>query len=121
MVIAFIPFPTSVMSENGNHTATIFYALIMALTGVLLAVLWWHAAYKHRLIDPGVGNYTRWREAVGLIVIAAIFILSIGVSYIDEGLVRICWALILPASLVINLMREDSGSKSTGKQRNLCP
>ena len=35
MSIAFIPFPTSMISENGNRTATIFYALSIATTGLL--------------------------------------------------------------------------------------
>jgi uncharacterized membrane protein len=48
MVIAFVPFPTSVISESGNHTATIFYALTMALAGVMLTAIWWHAARNNR-------------------------------------------------------------------------
>ena len=52
IVIAFIPFPTSVISESATRTATIFYALVMALVGLILAGLWWHAAHSHKLIDP---------------------------------------------------------------------
>ena len=39
MVIAFVPFPTSVLSESGNRTATIFYALTMTLAGLMLTAV----------------------------------------------------------------------------------
>jgi len=106
MVIAFIPFPTAVISENGNRTATIFYALIMALAGLLLAILWLHAARKNALVDARLSRRHRWREASGPLITAAIFLLSIGVAFFDEGLVRILWILILPVSIITGVRRE---------------
>jgi uncharacterized membrane protein len=106
MVIAFIPFPTSVISENGSRSATVFYAIVMALGGLVLAILWLHAAYHHNLIDPRLNKRRRWREAAGSLAIAAIFFLSIGIAFLDEGLVRICWVLIIPISLFLNVRRE---------------
>jgi TMEM175 potassium channel family protein len=105
MVIAFIPFPTSVISENANLTATIFYALIMAVAGLVLALLWFYAAYRHNLIDAQFNKQRRWREAAGSLVIAAIFLLSIGVVFISPGLVRVFWLLIIPVSLILNVRR----------------
>ncbi len=40
MVIAFIPFPTAILSEHGNRTATIFYALTMVAVGLLSTLMW---------------------------------------------------------------------------------
>lgn len=45
MVVAFIPFPSSIISKYSERTATIFYALIMALAGLILAGIWWHASH----------------------------------------------------------------------------
>jgi uncharacterized membrane protein len=106
MVIAFIPFPTEVMSENGNRTASIFYATIMALAGLLLTLLWYHATRNHNLIDFHISKQQVWREMVGPLAIAALFLISIGISFLDAGLVRLFWLLIIPASLLLNLQRE---------------
>jgi uncharacterized membrane protein len=106
MVVAFIPFPTSVISESSSNLATIFYALVMALGGLVLAILWLYAAYNRNLIDLHLNKRQRWREAVGSLAIAAIFLLSIGVSFVNVGLVRICWVLIIPISLFLNVRRE---------------
>lgn len=105
MVIAFIPFPTAVMSENGNRTSTIFYALAMALGGILISILWWHAAHNHNLIDPQLNRQVQWREVISPLTTVAIFVLSIGIAFWDEGLVRIFWVLILPVSIIFNSKR----------------
>jgi uncharacterized membrane protein len=99
MVIAFIPFPTTVMSENGNRTATIFYSLVMALGGLFLALLWWHAAHHHHLIDTLPGNQLERREMVAPLVTAIVFLISIGIAFWNSGLVRLFWLVILPVSL----------------------
>ena len=106
MVIAFIPFPTSVLSENGNRTATIFYALIMALGGLLVALLWWYATHNHHLVEPQLSRQLFWQEAASPLATAAIFIISIGIAFWNEGLVRLSWILLLPLSLVINARRK---------------
>lgn len=105
MLIVFIPFPTAVLSESITHTASVFYALVMALAGLLLAILWWHAARHHNLIDPQLDRRLRLREVAVPLATAAIFILSIGVAFLNENLVRIFWTLILPVTLFINSKR----------------
>jgi uncharacterized membrane protein len=105
MTIGFIPFPSAVISINGNRTATIFYAGVMALNGLLVALLWWHAARHNHLIDARVDKRRRWREAVGPLANVAVFLLSIGFAFIDENVARTCWLLLLPTSLIITARR----------------
>ncbi len=56
MVIAFVPFPTAVLSESGNQTATIFYALTMTVAGLLSALMWWHAFRSKELCRQSTGS-----------------------------------------------------------------
>jgi uncharacterized membrane protein len=95
MVIAFVPFPTSVVSESGNRTATIFYALTMTLAGVLLAAVWWYAAWRDRLVDPDLNAQQRRRELDALLLTAALFSASIGLAFLNPGLARLWWLLAL--------------------------
>ena len=105
MVIAFIPFPTTVVSENGNRTATIFYALIMAFGGLLVFTLWWHAVRNHNLIDAHLDKQFLRREVAAPLATAGIFILSIGIAFLNEHLVRFFWMLLIPLSLFLNSRR----------------
>jgi uncharacterized membrane protein len=101
MVIAFIPFPTAVMSENGNLTATVFYALVMALAGITQMILWWHASGDNKLLDMHLDRMQRWREVAPPLASVVIFLLSIGVAFFDLNLVRIIWVLIPPLSIYL--------------------
>lgn len=102
MVVAFVPFPSSVISKYSERTATIFYALTMSLAGLLLAGIWWYASSHNRLIDPDLNANQRQRQFVAPLVTSAIFLLSIGVTFLDAGLGRLAWLLILPVSLYAN-------------------
>jgi uncharacterized membrane protein len=101
MMIAFIPFPTAVMSKHINFTATCFYALTMILTSLCGLILWWYATRNHRLVDPSIDRSHVRREASVPLATTAIFTLSIGVAAIDPGLARICWILVFPVAFFL--------------------
>ena len=101
LLVAFIPFPTAVISEYTNRTATIFYALIMTLTGLMSGAIWWYAAWHDRLIDPNMDRRHRRYERLAPLVIPGIFLFSIGLAFIDPDLARYSWALTAPAALLI--------------------
>ena len=101
MVIAFVPFPTSVISEYGNRTATVFYALTMVLAGLLLTAIWWHAARHNRLLEPPLDPGDRRQQFVALFLTLAVFGLSIGLAFVDDDLAKFSWLLILPVSLAV--------------------
>ena len=101
MIIAFIPFPTAVMSETISFTATAFYALTMVLASLSGLILWWHAAHNHHLVDPNLDRRQIWREALVHFATVAIFILSMGVAVLDAGLARICWVLLIPVAFCL--------------------
>jgi uncharacterized membrane protein len=94
MAIAFIPFPTSLLSKYGNQTATIFYALVIVLTGLLSVSIWWYASYKNRLIDPNLSQEVRKREVLGPLLVIGIFLLSIVLALFNSGLAKSSWILV---------------------------
>lgn len=101
MLIAFIPFPTSVLSEYGNQTATIFYALTMTVTGLVSWAIWLYVAQQNRLIAPTLAPQQLRREWLRGLMMPAIFLFSIGVAVIDADLAKFSWLLIaLVAKLI---------------------
>jgi len=98
MIIAFVPSPTSVISESGNRTATIFYALTMTLAGLMLTAVWWYASRHNRLTDSQLDAPQRRRQFVALFLTVAPFLLSIGHAFLNQNLARFSWLLILPIS-----------------------
>jgi uncharacterized membrane protein len=94
MVVAFIPFPTSVISEYGNRTATIFYALVMTVAGLLNALVWVYGSYNNRLIEPNFTPSQRRRETLRALIVPSVFLFSIGLAFINEDLAKYSWLLI---------------------------
>lgn len=102
MSIAFIPFSTSVISEYGNLvTATIFYALSIALAGLFSALVWWYAARNYRLVDDKVKKRELWQELLRPLSVSAVFIASVGLAFINSDLAKYAWMLVLPVTFYI--------------------
>lgn len=102
MVIAFIPFPSSIISKYSEQTATIFYAMTMSLAGFLLAVIWWYVSYHNRLIAPDLDAMQVRRQFISPLATSAIFLLSIGIAFLSADLSRLSWLLILLTSWYAN-------------------
>jgi uncharacterized membrane protein len=100
MIVAFIPFPTAILSNYSGLTATVFYALIMLLASLLMGAIWWHASRRNHLIDPQMDPQTRRRQFIAPLLTTAIFMGSIGLAFINQSLARLSWVLILVAALI---------------------
>lgn len=100
MVIAFIPFPTSVLSEYGNRTATIFYALVITLCGLLSATVWLWASWDNRLLDPPLTREQNRAELLRTLLTPTVFLLSIGIAFVNDDLAKYSWGLLFLASVV---------------------
>lgn len=101
MTIAFIPFPTVVISENGNRTATILYALTMCAVGSLLTWLWFHASSNRRLTAPDLPPAIVRRGIVRNLSVSAVFLLSVALAFINPDLAKFSWILIAPAVFLV--------------------
>jgi uncharacterized membrane protein len=94
MWVAFIPFPTAIIGENENRTAVIFYALVMAIAGLLNVALWVYASHNNRLIEPGLTPQQRRRETIRALVVPCVFLLSMGLAFINPMIAIYSWILI---------------------------
>jgi TMEM175 potassium channel family protein len=102
MVTAYIPFPTSVISENGNRTATILYASTIVVAGLLMISLWWYASSQNRLIDPYMSAQEKRFELLVPIFTVTLFVISIGIAFFNDVLAKLSWLLIIPATRYVS-------------------
>lgn len=94
MWVAFIPFPTAIIGETENRTAVIFYALVMAVAGLLNAALWVYASRNNRLIESGFTPQQKRRETIRALIVPGVFLLSIGLAFIQPVIAIYSWLLI---------------------------
>jgi uncharacterized membrane protein len=106
LTVSFLPLPTGVIGRYpGSWVAVVFYALSLALTGVMTFLLWWYASRAYRLIDAHLEkNIIRYYE-IRFLIPPAIFLLSIGLAFVNillpaisgPNLAEYSWVLIAVA------------------------
>lgn len=92
-VIAFIPFPTAVLGEMGNRTATIFYAATMAAVGLVMALIWWYTRAGNRLLNAPLPRHEFRRGLARVLLPPIVFLLSIGLAFWHVNVAQWSWAL----------------------------
>jgi uncharacterized membrane protein len=101
MLVAFMPFPSSVISKYNNQVGTLFYAAFISVQSLMTTFIWWYASSNYRLISPTLEARFIRREIVIGLSIAAVFLLSIVVALFDDNLARLSWMFLIPVSVVI--------------------
>ncbi len=93
LAIGFIPFVTSVLSENEGRVATILYAATMIVASLLLTLVWRYALSREHVALSGI---TRRVEALRSLTVPGVFALSIVVAVLVPGYARDTWLLLIP-------------------------
>lgn len=94
MGVAFVPFPTAVLSDYGNRTATIFYALTLFTLGVLSSAVWSYAT-RRGLLAAGTDAAVVRQERRRGVALAVVFLASVGIAFLDADLAKFSWLLLI--------------------------
>jgi uncharacterized membrane protein len=106
MIVAIIPFPASVISEQRNSVAIALYAGTMACGFLVSALMWWHATSGDRLVAPGLDPAIRRNGLIAPLVAAGVFVLSICLTLVDDRWARLSWLLLIPMAGVKSWVRK---------------
>lgn len=73
MFIAFLPFSTSVLAESlhdrvDQSVATAFYGGTLTVIGILVTIMWYYAAYEHRLLGEKISRDQAKRYGRGFLL-----------------------------------------------------
>jgi uncharacterized membrane protein len=98
-------------SYPSSQTATLLYISEQAATGLMLLVIWWYAAKRHRLIDRTMERFEIMFFALRALLVPMVFILSIAIILFRNDLAFYFWLLVLVlevADLVYRRIRRRS-------------
>jgi uncharacterized membrane protein len=106
MVVAFVPFPTSLLGEYGNHQLPVaIYAATLAVGRLLLTAIHWYTARNDRLLgEPQDPATVRFFLIRGL-TIPVIFLLSIVISFFSVSVAIWTWFVMLAVDTVVTHRR----------------
>lgn len=107
LCVGFVPFPTAVLGDYADAVATIFYAGTLAVTGVMSALVWWHASHAGRLLTRPLAPRALRASYLRALVAPAVFGLSIPLALVSSDLARLSW-LLIGVALALQGRPEDS-------------
>jgi len=98
LVVAFVPFPTSLLIEYFNdpeeYIAGVLYGIVQMLCVLLLMAMWCYATWGNRLVPDRLNPYIVRRFKFLLLLNLVIYILSIGLAFVDVKLSLLIYLII---------------------------
>jgi TMEM175 potassium channel family protein len=102
MVVALIPFPTSLLGEYGDYQLPVaIYAATLAIGRLLLTAIHWYSTRNDSLLSEGPDPRTVRFFLIRGLTIPAIFLISIGISFISVNAAIWTWLIMLVADAII--------------------
>jgi uncharacterized membrane protein len=99
--ITLISFATYLDFKYGNfHSVFVLYVSTLAITGSLLVFIWLHASKENLLIDNAMSRFQRRFMFYDLTIPPGIFMISIGISFVDIQVAQYFWILVFVAKIV---------------------
>ncbi|MGN6360950.1 MAG: TMEM175 family protein [Thermomicrobiales bacterium] len=96
LCIAFMPFPSGLLARHGDtRFAVTFYAVFLAITGLILSVIWLYATWRSRLVPPGLSATIVRDNALRLLAAAGIFLGSLVLVFWRPYAVEGSWLLLI--------------------------
>src|SRR5829696_9763719 len=106
MVVAFVPFPTSLLGEYGNHQLPVaVYAATLAVGRLLLTAIEWYSVRHDRLLDEAQDPATVRFLLIRGLTIPAIYLLTIVISFFSVQAAIWSWVILIVVDSVILRIR----------------
>jgi uncharacterized membrane protein len=115
LVIAFVPFPTSLMASHGDETpAIVLYALTVATLSLLQLWLWVHA-HRQGLMDPAIDDDLYRYVRTNLLPVPIVFLATVPLAFLWPAWTTLFWVLIAPVSTIMSRLRREKPAAATPK------
>ena len=102
LFISLVAYFTGLLTTYSSHRIVIItFAGIMSVTGFTLSVLWWYATHNKYLVDKDIHPHLVKYILLRSLASPVIFLISIGISFINVQISQFFWALILPIGIII--------------------
>jgi len=116
LLVAFVPYGTSLFTTYPNQFGITVYAGVLALTGFSLALLWGYASRKE-LVEEGLTSRIALVQEARFLASPLVFILSIAVAAVDPMLAVLSWGLLIPINAVLQSRLADSLERPSQQSR----
>lgn len=101
--LSFLPFPVDLYGDYSNvRVVVVFYCASLAFVGYLLALMWWYASSKKRLISKEMGENHMKFYFIRVFIAPVTFTLSMPLVWLHPTIAQFSWLIILFGSIAAN-------------------
>lgn len=102
LFIALVAYFTALLTANPSHIVIVItFASIMTATGLVLSIMWWYATQNRKLVDKDMHHHLVRYVLFRTFASPLIFLISIGISFINIQAAQYFWGVILPVNIII--------------------
>jgi uncharacterized membrane protein len=101
VLIIITPVTTVAELQYGTSWAVAGLSLVQILNSALLILLWWQLGKNKDLKSKELDNYTKRKMYTRLAIIPTLYVISIGLSFINFNLAVIFPVLMIPILIII--------------------
>lgn len=113
-MIAFLPYPTDLLSTSTTTASVIFYATCCALAGLAEAAFWLYATRSPAALTSPAAAPVRTYTLVRMLRVPGVFVLSIPIAIAAPQIAPFIWLLIWISGTVLNRFRPLPGEPEDG-------
>jgi uncharacterized membrane protein len=101
VLIIITPVTTVAELQYGTSWAVAGLSLVQIMNSALLMLLWWQLGKNKDLQSKELDNYTKKKTYLRLAIIPSLYVISIGLSFINFNLAVIFPVLMIPILIII--------------------
>ncbi len=118
--IVCMPFLASLLGQYVFvPVALIAYTVAIAVLGLAMALIWWYASYRHRLVDPDLDAGLIRTINVRLFVAPVVFLVAVPFAFVSStAVITIWWLSPLVVVLALRLWRPSRERRHAGRDRH---
>lgn len=117
--IALLPFFTKILDQyHSLQLSVVLYATDQAAAGFFLTIIWLYASRNNQMIDKNMKKTAIRFSTIRNLITPILFIISIGISFIDTNVASFSWYGLIPMFIIVRLLEQRS-EKQQIKANNL--
>jgi uncharacterized membrane protein len=112
LFISLVAYFTSLLATYGTYKIVVIaFASVLATTGFILCIIWWYSTNNKKLTDENVHPHLVRYFLIRSLVSPLIFLISIGISFVDVQVAQYFWIAIFPAQIMVDKIHLHAISK----------
>jgi Predicted integral membrane protein len=102
LFITLVSYFTGLLTTYSTHRIVVItFAGIMSATGFILCIVWWYATHNEHLVNKDIHPHIVKYLFLRSLAVPVIFLISIGISFVNIQFTEFFWTLILPVGIII--------------------